>query len=101
MKMTGKTKQDNFAEFKQHFEKPSFTSRQFNKIFVEKTFSSLFRYIQEIEAKMRRKKIPDNTKYLMEKVVFDWIGSIYRNFKALGFRRLYMYRWHDSSNLFR
>ena len=76
MKMTGKTKQDNFAEFKQHFEKPSFTSRQFNKIFVEKTFSSLFRYIQEIEAKMRRKKNPDNTKYLMEKVVFDWIGSI-------------------------
>ena len=51
MKMTGKTKQDNFAEFKQHFEKPSF-----NKIFVEKTFSSLFRYIHEIEAKMRRKK---------------------------------------------
>ena len=46
------------------------------KIFVEKTFSSLFRYIHEIEAKMRRKKIPDNTKYLMEKVVFDWIGSI-------------------------
>ena len=25
---------------------------------------------------MRRKKIPDNTKYLMEKVVLDWIGSI-------------------------
>ena len=48
---------------------------------------------------MRRKKIPDNTKYLMEKVVLDWIGSIETS-KLLDLED-YIYRWYDSSNLFR
>ena len=31
---------------------------------------------KKLRPKWEGKKIPDNTKYLMEKVVFDWIGSI-------------------------
>ena len=53
----------------------------------------------KLRPKWEGKKIPDNTKYLMEKVVLDWIGSIETS-KLLDLED-YIYRWYDSSNLFR
>ena len=46
------------------------------KIFVEKLLAASLDTFKKLRPKWEGKKIPDNTKYLMEKVVFDWIGSI-------------------------